>query len=110
MGWNSGYAALEKAIISVYNTGNLSPIALDEIVKPYKGTDCDSGGSEDLKANDGLMVDQIICKVLCPIQFDRIVRAFKANDEYDDFIEYWKNNDDAWNLYSKVWYGYWQMW
>ena len=110
MGWNYGYAALEKAVISVYNAGNLNPTTLDEIVEPYKGTDCDSGGSEDLKANDGLMVDQIICKVLYPMEFDKIMKAFETNDEYDDFIEYWNNNEDAYNLYSKIWNGHWQMW
>lgn len=69
MGWNSGYTAMEAAIIAAYDAGNLTAEALDKIMEPYKGTDCDSGGSRDLKTFDGFGVKEVICKIMKPMEY-----------------------------------------
>lgn len=74
MGWNSGYTAMEKTVVSVYNTGRLTPELLDALMEPYKGTDCDSGGSAGLRADDGLGMEEIICKVMEPEKYQDVTR------------------------------------
>lgn len=40
MGWDQGYTELENAVITAYDTGDLTPEVLNKIAEPYKGTDC----------------------------------------------------------------------
>ena len=85
MGWNSGYTTMEATVIAIYNTGNLTAELLDEIMTPYKGTGCDSGGSHDLRSNDGLGVKEIICKTMKPAEYKE---AMDNPRMYEDFEEY----------------------
>lgn len=109
MGWDQGYTELEAAVITAYDTGILTPEILNKIVEPYKGTDCDYGGSQSLKTKDGLSLEHVICKVLYPKEFNEILEEFKDTDE-DDFHEYMYANDKANALYYKVWHKDWGMW
>lgn len=109
MGWDQGYTELENAVITAYDTGGLTPEVLNKIAEPYKGTDCDYGGSQNLKTKDGLSLEHVICKILYPKEFDEILEEFKDSDE-DDFHEYMYANDKAYALYEKVWDKDWGMW
>ena len=118
MGWNSGYTAMEAAVIAAYNTGTLTVDVLDQIMAPYKGTDCDSGGSQNLKANDGLGVKEIICKTVKP---DEYKEAIKNPRMYDDFEKnketYMENpnwefaaNEKAQEVFDSIWRDMWGIW
>lgn len=107
MGWNSGYMAMEKTVVSVYNTGRLTPELLDELMEPYKGTDCDSGGSAGLKADDGLGVEEIICKVIEPEKYQDVTMH---PEYYDDEPKSWRSNKRAGELFYSIWNGRWGIW
>ena len=71
---------MEQKVIMAYNFGNLTPETLDAIMEPYKGTDCDSGGSNDLTSKDGLRVEHIICRVMKP-------KETKSVEEHPKFYD-----------------------
>lgn len=64
---------MEKTVIELYNAGNLTKGLLDTIMEPYKGTDCDSGGSRDLKAKDGKGVEEVICYIMDPEKYTDVI-------------------------------------
>ena len=105
MGWNEGYQIMEHTVVALYNAGVLTAALLDQVMIPYKGTDCDAGGSEDVKAHDGLGVEEIICLVMEP-------------DAYRDVIEHpvywpaselpgWATNERAGDLFESIWRDRW---
>lgn len=99
MGWNSGYKVMEKTVIDIYNSDLLTAELLNIIMKPYKDTDCDSGGSRNLKSKDGLGVEQIICKVMKPNEYKKLGKDID-----------WANDDDAYDLFNSIWSGMWKIW
>ena len=103
MSWNSGYRIIEKNVIDVYNEGLLTAKLLDILMNPYKGKDCDSGGSEDIKSKDGLSAERIICKIMKPDKYKEIVSGKK--DDWD-----WNNDDAAYDLFSSIWRDMWGIW
>lgn len=107
MGWNQGYAIMEKQIIEFYNSGDLTRDLLEIVMMPYKGTDCDSGGSNYLKANDGKMVEEIICFIMEPEKYKDAVE----NPEYEPGEnECWGSNNKAYELFRSIWSGKWGIW
>lgn len=118
MGWNSGFTAMEFNVISVYNTGTLDAAILDVIMEPYKGTDCDSGGSQNLLSKDGLCVEEIICKTMFPEEYQRAVECPVWIDDFEENKEIylennnWKYiaNDSLTNLFNIIWRDMWRIW
>lgn len=107
MGWNTGYRIMEQTVIAVYNTGSLTAKLLDQLMEPYKGTDCDSGGSEDLKSEDGLGVEEIICKVMEPEKYRDAIENPKY---YEGEPEAWSSNEKACDLFDSIWRERWRIW
>lgn len=107
MGWNTGYKIMEHTVIAVYDTGTLTAQLLDTIMEPYKNTDCDSGGSENLKAKDGLGVEEIICKVMEPEKYMDVIQNPKY---YEGESETWESNGRAYDLFKSIWNGKWGIW
>ena len=108
MGWNEGFRAMEQAVIAVYDAGALTSEVLDKIMEPYKETDCDSGGGENLTTKDGLNISMVICKVMEPKKYDIIVDSIinkKGSFDSTDF----DNSDDLLNLLDSIWFGKWKM-
>jgi len=104
MGWNEGYRLMEHTVVTLYDAGILTPALLDRVMEPYKHTDCDPGGSEDLKAQDGLGVEAIICAVMEPDAYHDVI----AHPIYDpDVPPSWGNNERAWDLLHSIWRGRW---
>jgi len=60
MGWNTGYTIFEETVIGAYNLGKLDKDLLTVLMEPYRDSDIDSGGSHDLRSNDGKTVVQIV--------------------------------------------------
>ena len=60
---------MEETVIGAYNLGKLDVPLLKVLMKPYGGTDIDSGGSADLKSKDGLGVEDIVIKLMAPNDF-----------------------------------------
>lgn len=118
MGWNSGYTTMEVAIINVYDSGALTEKVLDKIMEPYKGTDCDKGGSRDLKSKDGLGVEEIICKIMKPEEYEDVINnpiMYADFEEYKDtYMENtnwkWVANERAYNLFRSIWSDMWGIW
>lgn len=107
MGWNKGYEIMEKTVISVYNTGTLTPELLDSLMDPYKGTDCDSGCSHKLKADDGLGVEEIICKTMKPNEYEDVIKNPRY---YENEPHEWNSNERAHDLFYSIWNGIWGIW
>lgn len=118
MGWNIGYELMEHMVISLYDKDVLTAELLDQVMTPYKGTDCDSGGSKGLRAKDGLGVEEIICKVVKPREYQNVLdnpvycddfeenkEVYMANDNWK-----WIVNESAQELFYSIWSGLWKMW
>lgn len=106
MGWNAGYTIMENTVVTLYDSGMLTSDLLNEIMEPYKGTDCDSGGSYDLKAKDGLGVEEIICKTMKPEEYKETVENPKWYEGEEPEMEYhdkWRSNEKAYDLFSSIW-------
>ncbi len=69
MGWNTGYAIFEETVIGAYNLGVLDKKLLKVLMEPYRGTDIDSGGSNNLESKDGLSVEEVVIKLMDPVKF-----------------------------------------
>lgn len=63
MGWNTGYTIFEETVIGAYDLGKLDKPLLSVLMEPYRGSDIDSGGSQDLTSKDGLSVEEVVIKV-----------------------------------------------
>ena len=118
MGWNQGFQEMEKQVILAYNANILTPELLDEIMTPYKGTDCDTGGSQNMTSKDGLCVQHIICKTIKPKEtkyieenpvffdgFEENIEIYKGDKDY-----LWKANEAADDLFWSIWNGIWEIW
>lgn len=94
MGWNSGYTVMEQTVIVLYDRGLLNKEVLDAVMQPYFGTDIDSGGSQNLKTKDGLLVEDLICKIMEPDKYREATEGFIPDPD-----------DPEWNeKLSDLWY------
>lgn len=105
MGWNEGYRTMERTVVSAYDTGSLTPELLDSLMEPYKGTDCDRGGSENLRSRDGLGVEEIICKIMEPEKYEDVIKHL----QYDEG-ETWESSGKTYDLFWEIWNGKWGIW
>lgn len=85
MGWNTGYAIFESTVIGAYDLGRLDKELLAVLLEPYRYTDIDSGGSQELETKDGKNVMEVVIQVSgkeCPVRPD--------DDADDEVLEaYW---------------------
>ncbi len=86
MGWNRGYTIYEHTVISVYNTGFLTPELLRILIEPYRDTDIDHGGCMDLTTTDGMTADEVVLKILAP-DFWQEYEA--ADRDHPEFLSTW---------------------
>lgn len=63
MGNNYAYTIFEETIISIYDAGALTKELLTALMEVHRGTDIDSGGSQDLIAKDGKNLEQIVIEI-----------------------------------------------
>lgn len=113
MGWNAGYTIMEKTVVALYDSGFLTSELLDKIMEPYKGTDCDYGGSHGLKSKDGLWVEEIICKTMKPEEYKEVIENPKWCDGGEPETEYhnkWHSNEKAYDLFFPIWRDMWGIW
>lgn len=118
MGWNSGYTAMEAAVIATYDAGTLTAEVLDKIMEPYKGTDCDSGGSHDHMTKDGLGVKEVICKIMKPAEYKDAIENPRMYEDFeenkDTYMENpnWKfnANEKAMDVFDSIWRDMWGIW
>lgn len=118
MGWNSGFKVMEKTVITAYDENILTSEILDKIMSPYKGTDCDSGGSQNLLSKDDLCVEEIICKIMKPEEYQKAVDNPVWIDDFEENREIylennnWKYiaNDKLTELFNSIWRDIWKIW
>jgi hypothetical protein len=87
MGWNSGYTIFEETVIGAYNLGRLNPALLRVLMEPYRDTDIDSGGSCDLKTNDGMTVEEVVVAIMEPAKWSRLKEQQQLATGDDDLEE-----------------------
>jgi len=82
---------MEETVMGAYNAGLLKVRLLKILLEPYRGTDIDSGGSQDLKAKNGLEVPDIVIKLLAPDKFKKLepmrLALLKHPKKYDKLTE-----------------------
>lgn len=83
MGWNAGYTIFEATVIGAYDLGKLDKDMLSVLMRPYSGSDIDSGGTCDLLSKDGKGVEEIV------IETWGLEVPIKPEGEYDDDPEAW---------------------
>lgn len=62
MGDNQAFTSFETAVIAVYNKGVLDKELLENLAKPFRDTDIDSGGMVGTLAKDGSDIIGIVIK------------------------------------------------
>ena len=121
MGWNNGFAKMEEEVIKTYDKGLLTKEKLEEIMKPYKNTDCDSGGSNHLVSKDGFCVEHIICLVMKPKETKEVIENPKWDGLYEEIGKtiyndetypepYWTANERTYDLFLSIWRDLWGIW
>lgn len=93
MGWNAGYTIFEATVVGAYDLGKLDKELLTVLMEPYRDSDIDSGGSEDLESKDGKGVEQIV------IETWGLEMPKAPPGEYDDAPDAWDEYHDA--VYDK---------
>ena len=104
MGWNKGYSIIEQQIVGLYDLGVLTKDALEIIMQPFCNSDIDSGGSNNLKSKDGKTVEDIICFVMEPEEYQEAVNNFVPDPEEPDW------NEKLYNLCNKIIKNRWGIW
>lgn len=110
MGWSAGYTALEACVVAVYNKDILDKALMEAIIEPFRDTDCDSAGSMDLKAKDGLGMEEIICKIMEPEKYQEVKQnpGWYPGEEPDSGHHHgWSSSGAGYDLFRSIWYGRW---
>ena len=109
MGWSSAGNIVSEQTISLYNANKLDKEALEAIIKPYIGTDCDTDTFYD-KANDGKDVHEIICLTILPEEYKKVKNnlIFAENTPPED--KFFVNSNNGTDLFNKIWREMWKMW
>lgn len=63
MGWNKGFTIMEETVMGAYKLGVLDKKLLTVLMKPYAGSDIDSGGRVGIRVN-GKEIEDVVCEVL----------------------------------------------
>ena len=107
MGWNIAYEIAEQQVIALYNKGLLTAPVLDALWEPFIGSDIDTAGGQNLKAFDGLNVEQIICKTLEPDDYKDVIQHpvwYNGEEPGTDGFDPWSSNERVYDLfYEKIW-------
>jgi hypothetical protein len=104
MGWNEGYRIMEQQVITLYDAGVLTKEALKALMEPFRDTDIDHGGSQDLKSKDGKTADEIIVFIMEPEKYQKAVDNFIPTDPNDPFN---KKLYDLWCEITRKEWGFW---
>lgn len=94
MGWNAGYGIFEATVVGAYDLGKLDEALLSVLMEPYRDTDIDSGGKQNLVARDGKGIEEIVIET-----WGLDVPKAPAGD-YDDDEPAWRDYYDA--LYERM--------
>lgn len=97
MGWNTGYTIFESTVVGAYDLGKLDKALLKVLMEPYRDSDIDSGGSNELLSKDGKGVEQIVIET-----WGLKMPPKPAGDYDDDPDEHDVYNDDVYELFRKV--------
>lgn len=92
MGDNHAYMIIEEQVVKLYDAGLLTLPILDILCESYRGTDIDSGGSQDLQAKDGKFFEEIAVEL--------VNAEFKPSDDPNDP---WSHFEEFGELSSSRW-------
>ena len=101
MGCNRDYTVFEATTIGAYDLGKLDKDLLGVILRPYSGSDIDSGGCMNLHTRDGKGVQQVVIETYgmkYPKEPER--KQFDKIDEFNDALDDW--SDEVYCLFRKV--------
>lgn len=63
MGWNTGFEIMEATVMGAYKLGVLDKKLLAVLMRPYAGTDIDSGGRSGIRVR-GKEIEDVVCEVM----------------------------------------------
>lgn len=104
MGWNVGYEIMEQQVITLYDAGLLNKEVLNALMEPFRDTDIDHGGSQNLRAKDGKSADNIICFIMEPKRYGEATEGFVPDPEEPDW------NEKLYDLCSEITKREWGFW
>jgi hypothetical protein len=73
MGWQGGFAMMEALVIQNYDRNMLTKDLLNILMLPYKNSDCDPAGSQNLRTHNGKNIHEVICEVMSPTEYQAVV-------------------------------------
>lgn len=85
MGNNAAFRQFEAAVIAAYDSNVLTLELLDKLGEQWRGTDIDSGGSEDLTSTDELDIFEVIVRTINPELFAKLQES-PGDETYSDEI------------------------
>lgn len=103
MGWNSGYTVMEEQIVTLYDEKLLTKDILMAIMSPFKETDVDSGGSQDLRSKDGKSAENIICFIVEPEKYNKAIEEFVPDPEDPEW------NESLYDLFTEIAHREWNI-
>ncbi len=89
---------MEHTIIVLYNEDILTRDLLSKLMEPFKSLHLENGETDEIAAKDGLMMKEIICKIMEPERYENAV---------NDPRNYYKKIR---NTFLKIWNHDWEMW
>jgi len=104
MGWNEGYRIMEQQVVSLYNARMLNKEILNVIMEPFRNSDIDHGGSQDLKSRDGKSADDIICFIMEPKRYMELTDGFVPDPKEPEW------NEKLYDLYDEITKREWGFW
>lgn len=104
MGWNTGFEIMEMTVMGAYKLGVLDKKLLTVLMKPYAGSDIDSGGRVGIRVR-GKEIEDVVCEVLgiklpAPPKLPRD-RSKWTDEQCDQDQDYWDAHYDAWRRATK---------
>ena len=104
MGNNAAFTTFEATVLAIYNRGMLDKALLADLMRPYHGTDIDSGGMEGtLSKRDKLDVVDIVIKTMGrkpPVRPSLPKDSGKWSEEQRELNDAWQ--DERWGLFHQI--------
>lgn len=88
MGNNTAYSQFEGITIKLSNMGKLDLMTLDAIAEEYRGMSPDSGGSRDLRTEDGKGLEEVCIELVDPVW-----KPVRGDDEGYIDPDYWLDEE-----------------
>lgn len=105
MGNNAAFTVFERAVIRAYNQGRLTLEELDSLAELFRGTDIDTGGSEDLETKEGKSIIVVVVETVAPEWKPTKEDLLPFEQEKEDWESYARFR--KWSEITRTRWGWW---